>query len=221
MSRSPSVRHVRSPQGGAERITGERGFTLAEVVVVLAIIGLVVAIAIPNMARARLRSIMLSQMKQVRHAVMMSRMDAIKGGRQTVLGFTTELGRNALIAWRDDNGDETQDPGEQVIGRWTFTERVTIDEDTISTGPTRALYTLTSSLGGGGTEKGVVFLANGSCNCSSSGGVGAGMGAFLVSDQNGNLFRVTVHGGAGTVEEHMQDPNGPEGWSTRYVNWRY
>ena len=86
---------------------------------------------------------------------------------------------------------------------------------------TYSVYTLTSSLGGSGTEKGVVFLANGSCNCSSSGGVGAGMGAFLVSDQNGNLFRVTVHGGAGTVEEHMQDPNGPDGWSTRYVNWRY
>ena len=207
MSRNPSVRLHRSSQ--AERPSGEGGFTLVEVVVVLVIIGLMVAFAIPNLARARVRAIMLGQMKQVRQAAMVARIDAIKGGRQTVLGFTTELGRNALIAWRDDNGDETQNAGERVIGRWTFSDKVTVADD-----PTVTLKTL----GGGG--KGVVFLPNGTAN--SHGTVGAGEGAFLVSDINGNRFRVTIQGGAGTVTERMYDPNYPGDWNPeRFVNWRY
>ncbi len=189
----------------AGRAAGERGFTLIEVLVVLGIIGVVVLIAIPNMVRARTRSLMLSQMKQVRQAAMMTRIDAIKGGRQSVLGFTTELGRPALIAWRDDDGDETRDSGEHVIGRWTFSERVTIGGD-----PTVTL----KSLDGGG--EGVVFLANGAAN--PHGDVGEGQGAFLVTDFKGNRFQVRIQGGAGTVTEQMWDGNG---WSDRFVHWRY
>lgn len=183
-----------------------RGFTLIEAVVVLAIIGLMVAFAIPSMARARIRAIMLGQMKQVRQAVMLTRIDAIRGGRQTVLGFTTVLGRQALVAWRDDNGDADQQAGEQTIGRWTFSERVTVADD-----PDIPLRVLT------GSDKGVVFLANGT-TLSGFGGGATGAGAFRLNDQNGNSFQVVIQGGSGSVREQMWDGSD---WSDRFVNWRY
>jgi len=213
-SLSCCARSLSGDPAGTRSTARQRGFTLVEAVVVLLIVGLVVVIAIPNMARARFRAIMLGQMKQVRQAAMVARIDAIRGGRQTVLGLTTELGRPALYAWRDDNGDEQHQTGETVIGRWTFSERVTVAEDTVSS-DNRTLRTLTGS----GPNKGVVFLPNGVAN--SHGTAGVGQGGFVVSDVRGNRFRVTIQGGSGTVTEEMQDPTAAGGWTTRYVNWRY
>lgn len=182
----------------------------------VAIIAAVVSFAIPNMVRARIRAVMLAQMKQVREAAMVTRIDAIKGGRQAVLAIRPVNGRPGLVAWRDDNGDqvadatdnnEALDDGERVIGRWAFGEKVTVAND-----PARTL----KALDGGG--RGVVFMANGTAN--SQGTAGVGQGAFLVSDFRGNLFRVTVQGGVGTVTEEMQVA-GAGTWTTRFNQWRY
>jgi prepilin-type N-terminal cleavage/methylation domain-containing protein len=186
---------------------GERGFTLVEALLVLVIIGITMVWIVPNMMRMRIRANTLAQMKQVRQAAMIARMDAIQGGRQTVLA----LDGNGLIAWRDD-GNETRDAGEAVIGRWAFSEKVTVAEDTVSTAPTLHLKTLP----GGG--RGVVFLASGQAN--STGTAGVGQGAFLVSDVRGNRFRVIVQGGSGSVNEEMWDPD-TSAWSRRTVFWRY
>lgn len=57
-----------------------RGFTLIEIMIVVAIIGLLVAIALPNFIRARQRSIFNTaqgSMKQIEGAVEQARLDGI------------------------------------------------------------------------------------------------------------------------------------------------
>lgn len=71
-----------------------RGFTLIEIMIVVAIIGLLVAIALPNFIRARQRSVFNSaqgSMKQIEGAVQQARLDGI-----TITNWT-EAGVSAAI----------------------------------------------------------------------------------------------------------------------------
>jgi len=64
----------------SSRRSRERGYTLYEIMVVLAIIGLVAVIGFPMMARAVVRARVLSEVGVLKQAVAMARIHALKRG---------------------------------------------------------------------------------------------------------------------------------------------
>jgi prepilin-type N-terminal cleavage/methylation domain-containing protein len=63
----------------------ERGFTLTEMMVVVAMIALVVGITIPNLRRSSVRAEMMSQVALVQQSVGVSRIYAVKNSSQVAL----------------------------------------------------------------------------------------------------------------------------------------
>ena len=71
----------------------------------------------------------------------------------------------------------------------------------------------------------MMFFPNGTANTSRTAGVGAGAGAFVISDRVNNVVRIRVFGGSGTVQTHMLVP-GKSGvseshWDENLKHWRY
>ncbi|MFV2073286.1 MAG: hypothetical protein ACC742_11640, partial [Thermoanaerobaculales bacterium] len=71
-----------------------------------------------------------------------------------------------------------------------------------------------------GTERGIVFLPNGTSIVNSSDNVGIDVGAVIISDRNANQIRLSIMGGAATVIEEMWNPTASE-WVVEERFWRY
>ena len=191
----------------------ERGFTLFEILVVMAIIGFVAVIGFPMMARAVVRARIVSQVGVLKQAVAMARIRALKqGGGVAVRFLTTNAAREGgeVIAWVDGDGDGSYGPPSEIlIGRWAVKDNVILKPD-----PGNALFIL------GGTARGVLFMANGAAAVRESGSVGVGQGAIVVSDHHQNDVRLLILGGMGTVVQEMWDSeNGV--WSKEMRFWKY
>lgn len=195
------------------RRSRERGFTLVEILVVVAIIGLVALIGFPMMARAVVRARVVSQVGVIKQAVAMARIHALKqGGGVAVRFLTTNAPQEGgeVIAWVDGDGDGSYgSPSETLVGRWAVNNNVILKPD-----PGNALYNI------GGTARGVLFVANGAAVVSDSGSVGVGQGAIVVSDHHQNDIRLLILGGTGTVVQEMWDPENRV-WSKEMRFWRY
>jgi len=198
------------------------GFTLIEALVVVAIIGIIVAAAIPSLRRARMRAAMLDTVRVFEQAAAVSRISAIKRGRNVCLRVMPSGSRQHLSnfrAWFDDNQNEVEDAGEEVIGTWQIRNT---DEWSFETSSAHPMYVLDSA--GGGTARGVVYLPNGMARVEAAGQVGIGQGAFDYyiwrNGQKWNVFQVSVFGGAGTVQTLMKIP-GTSNWSNNFAYWEY
>jgi hypothetical protein len=67
----------------------------------------------------------------------------------------------------------------------------------------------------------MVFFPTGAGIVNETGGLGVGQGGVRFTDKKGNMLRLRVQGGTGTVVREMWDPGAGE-WdekSTKY--WRY
>lgn len=192
--------------GEAERLR-QRGFTLVEALVVVALLGIILVVAIPNLRRARVRAHMLEQVNSLRQATAIGRMNAIKAGTQVILGVPMGSGVT-LTEWFDDNGNEALDAGEKVISRWRLPDDIVVSE------ATEADHKLRDASG----NKVVLFRRDGVVESNVSGG-DTGLGALVLTDRPGNQIRITIAGGTGTTIVEMKNDSG--GWSrdTRY--WRY
>jgi len=189
----------------------EGGFTLVEMLVVAAIIGMVLAISIPAMRRSLVRAELLGEVKMLHGAVSVSRINAIKQSRQVTLRFLADDAsqRGGLVhSWIDDDADGVKDSTEEDVGRWLMDNQMTMKPDA------GMQLTLLS-----GTERGVLFLPNGAA-ISNSGGTVVGVGAVVVQDYALNQIRISVLGGSGTVVQEMWDYETSQ-WSDEIRFWRY
>jgi len=185
-----------------------RGFTLIEILIVVALLAIFAVVAIPNVRRARIRAHMLEQVRTLKQAAALGRINAIRSGRQLVLGMPTGDGVTIRL-WADANSNEAYDAGERVFHDWVLPSDIEVKADT-----SRALR----SLDGGG--KGIVFRADGVVEASSSKD-DTGWGAVILEDSFGNDVRVSFAGGTGTVIVEMKSSSGTSGtWSTELKEWR-
>ncbi len=202
--------HVSVSDGRPSGRRTSRGFTLIELLIVLALIGIVVAIGIPNMRRARIRANMLEQVRTLKQAAALGRINAIRSGSTVILGMPTGDGVTIRL-WADTlpatGPDEKFTPGERIFHDWTLPEKIKLKADT-----SRALR----ALSGGG--KGIVFRRDGVVEASSTGD-DTGWGAVILEDIYGNELRISFAGGTGTVAVEMKDPSG--NWTTDLKYWRY
>lgn len=199
------------------RQSGERGFTLVEMMVVLVLIFLIVGISLPNLRRALVRADILSEVKKVRMAVMLSRIHAVKNGRRValkILDDDAEQEGGTIIAWVDDNGDGSS-AGEEIIKQWKVGHDVGNIITLAPDGPASL-----DLFGLAGSNLGVVFLPNGTAIANVNGDVGIGTGAVVIGDSMFNDIRLTINAGAGTIVQEMWDPIGSE-WTTEMKWWRY
>jgi prepilin-type N-terminal cleavage/methylation domain-containing protein len=191
----------------------ERGFTLIEIMVVMAIIGLVALVGFPMMTRSVVRARILSQVGVLKQAVAMARIHALKqGGGVAVRFLTTNAAREGgeVIAWVDDDRDGSYGPPNEIlVGRWSIKDNVILKPD-----PANPLFGL------GGTARGILFAANGAAAVSETSSVGVGQGAIVVSDHHQNDVRLLILGGTGTVVQEMWDPESRV-WSKEMRFWRY
>jgi prepilin-type N-terminal cleavage/methylation domain-containing protein len=191
----------------------DRGFTLVELVVVMVIAAIVLTFGIPNLMRSKMRAEMLRQVKMFRHAVAISRINAIREGNRVVVSFEN-LGATGgrLVAWVDNDVTETITAGDTMLY-----ERIVPSKFSVSQDGTLRFY----RLGGSAARRGVVFLPNGTGIVNEAGNAGIGQGAAIITDKKGNQLRLRIMGGSGTVIEEMRDPSNGS-WdekSTKY--WRY
>ena len=199
------------------RQSGERGFTLVEMMVVLVLIFLIVGISLPNLRRSIVRADLLSEVKKVQMAVMFSRIHAVKNSRRValkILDDDAEQEGGTIIAWVDDNGDGSA-AGEEIIKQW----KVGRDVGNIITLAPDGAGSL-DLFGLAGSELGVVFLPNGTAITNVTGDVGIGTGAVVIGDSRFNDIRLTINAGAGTIVQEMWNPAGSE-WSTDMKYWLY
>jgi type IV fimbrial biogenesis protein FimT len=188
-----------------------RGFTILEILVVIAIMGLVIAIGYPNMRRAYMRARMMSQVGVLKQAVAVARATSMRRGQGVavrLLETDMEQEGGNVVAWVDENGNGAQDGGEDPVGRWVVKSRIILKPDLAN-----GLY----QLAGGG--RGALFLPNATAIANQAGSVGAGQGGVVLSDRV-NEVRLMIIGGTGTVVAEMWDPDMGT-WSRELRHWRY
>lgn len=187
----------------------QSGFTIIELMVVMVIIGVVAVIGLPNLLRAKVRAEMLGQVKMMRQALAVSRINAIKSGQPVAVAMQGGGVSQLLVAWVDENGNEQQDTGERIVGQWPFRSQYTVWED-----PSNRLYKLASS------RAGVLYLPTGSAIVAEGTTSPSGQGAAIISDINGNHIRLRIQAGSGTVIQEMKVPDSSV-WDTNSRHWRY
>jgi prepilin-type N-terminal cleavage/methylation domain-containing protein len=203
------------PAVASDDFRNQRGFTLAEMMVVMAMITLVLGVTLPNLWRAAVRADMMGQVGMVQQSVGVSRMYAIKNSSRVALQFLPDsapVAKYAIHAWVDDNANGALDAGEEEVGRWPMSGEITINIEEGNSNHT--LHSLA------GTALGVVFLANGMAIVHDN-QIGTGQGAVVLQDTYENKLRIIIQGGSGSVLTDMWNYD-EEDWIPNPKNlWRY
>jgi prepilin-type N-terminal cleavage/methylation domain-containing protein len=192
----------------------ERGYTLMEILVVIAIIGFLVTIGYPILWRSLVRAEMLGEVNMIQQAATVARINAIKQSARVTLKILDDSAQQEgglIVAWVDRNEDGVNNESDDdQVGRWTLRNGFTLGPDAGN-----PLFKLSST-----TNRGVVFLPTGTTIANSAGNIGVGQGAVLVGDDRTNGFRLLIRGGSGTLIKEMWNPYDSV-WSDEFRFWRY
>jgi Tfp pilus assembly protein FimT len=204
---------ARTPLGVA-RYGRAGGFTFIELVVVMAIGIVLMAVAIPNLMRSKIRAEMMSHSKMVVQAMSIARINAIQRGEPVGVSLESigPSGGGVLFAWQDSNANEQEDAGEPRVGEWRVRPQIRLNQEAAN-----PLY----RLAGAASRRGVMFLPTGAGIVSEAGTPGIGQGGVILTDLKGNQLLLRVQAGTGTVLQAMWNPDAGD-WdfkSTRH--WRY
>jgi Tfp pilus assembly protein FimT len=213
---SDSVQHRdgRGSSPSREFRRGQGGFTFIELVVVMAIAIVLMAVAVPNLMRSKIRAEMLSHSKMVNQAMAVARINAIQRGVPVAVTFEAigTSGGGVIFAWQDNNANEQQDAGEPRIGEWRVRPQFRVSQETA-----HPLY----RLGGAAGRRGVVFLPTGAGIVTEAGTPGIGQGGVVITDIKGNQLLLRVQAGTGTVLQAMWNPTAGD-WDFKSLrHWRY
>ena len=99
----------------------EGGFSLTEIIVVVAIIGSVLALALPYFATIMRRARLDSEARQLDMALLKGRLEAIKRGNNVCLEASTDPAKTSYqspILYVDANSNSTLDVGETTIATY-------------------------------------------------------------------------------------------------------
>ena len=150
----------------------------------------------------------------IQQATSVARINAVKNSRRVamkVLDDNATQDGGLMIAWVDDNADGLRTTGAEEVGRWLVKDGYFLAPDTGN-----VFFKLAAS----GTERGVVFLPNGTTIANSAGAIGVGQAGVQVQDQHLNRIRLMIRGGSGTVTQEMWNPY-DDVWSEELRFWRY
>lgn len=92
---------------GRHRLSGTRGFTLLELIIVLVILAMLVALAWPALRRPVMRSVVQQAARQLVKDLSRARMAAIDSGRIMALQYELD-GRRYTVTFADALGDRTE-----------------------------------------------------------------------------------------------------------------
>jgi len=106
------------------RFARSGGWSLAELLVVIGIFGLMVAVATPYFLKVGRHYRLLGQVHEIQSTLMAARMQAIKRNQQVVVQFFVSDptkcpgGGSCVITFVDNNGNFVQEVGEPTIGTY-------------------------------------------------------------------------------------------------------
>lgn len=114
------------------RLNNIQGFTLLEVMTVIAVIGILSAMAVPNFFAWRASAKLKGATQDLMSDLSMARVHAIKAGETVKVLFAND-GYTIFI---DDNDDDAVDAGEDVLRRKKYSPGVVMDETTFTSAKT-------------------------------------------------------------------------------------
>ncbi len=174
---------------------GEWGMTIIEILVVLAIMGLAAAIALPTLQRSQVQARADKEMRSIRAVFDFARSEAIK--------------RHVLVTVTPDaDGDGTVDPGEREI-RVVDSAGVELRRYAL-----RSQFVMTAKADNPNSEESLdefIYTADGSLS--------HGGGALYFSDRRGNFFRLSVTRFMGSPRAEKWI--GGTVWSPRRGDWEW
>ena len=209
------MRHMKLPCRSCQcrdQHSSDRGYTLVELVVVVALIGLTLLIAIPNLQRERVKARANMALRQVLGMVELARGESLK--RHSPVGVAFEPDTGSLVVFEDwnaadpaatSNGDGLlNSAAEEVIRQSTLERPVSFThphgEAALQVGPTSSL----------------LYISDGSL--AQRPGLPAEPAAYL-GDGSGNFFRVRVNSFSGSPR--VEKLTSAAGWTPRRENWEW
>jgi type IV fimbrial biogenesis protein FimT len=118
---------IEVPGREIERMKTDRGYTLVEIMVAIAIVAILATIAVPNISGWRAKQRFAAAVGDVHEAIKMARSSAIKNNANVVVQF--QLPRSFRVCY-DDDKDGCQDADDRTILSGNFQNDINI----ISTG---------------------------------------------------------------------------------------
>lgn len=103
---------------------GNKGFSLVEVMVVLGILAILAVMAVPNLFKYGPKQRLLSAASDVKGAINLARMAAIKGNATAVIQFNTST--PGFTVFVDTNNNGSKDAGETLLRTGSFRSDINV-----------------------------------------------------------------------------------------------